>query len=65
MLDAAGLEFIGFEFRDSWMLARYRESFPDDDAATSLENWHRYECDNPSTFSSMYAFWARKHAPAA
>ena len=33
--------------------------------ATSLENGHRYECDNPSTFSSMYALWARKHAPAA
>lgn len=64
MLEAAGLEFIGFEFRDSWMLARYRERFPEDGGATSLENWHRYECDHPATFTSMYAFWARKRAPA-
>ena len=59
MLRRAGLAFIDFEFVDSWMLARYRERFPDDASATSLENWHRYERDYPATFASMYAFWVR------
>ena len=63
MLDAAGLEFIGFEFADSWMAQRYRDRFPDDATATSLENWHRYERDNPATFASMYTFWVRQKTP--
>ncbi len=64
MLERAGLALIGFEFADSWVPARYRQRFPDDPTATSFENWHRYERDNPATFASMYAFWVRRGDPA-
>ena len=65
MLGRAGLSLIGFEFTDSWTLARYRERFPDDVPATSLENWHRFERDNPATFAAMYAFWVGLEEAAA
>jgi hypothetical protein len=26
---------------------------------TSIANWHRFEIDNPGTFTNMYQFWAR------
>ena len=34
------------------------ERFPDDPRMISIENWHRFEIDNPDTFRSMYQFWA-------
>ena len=27
---------------------------------TDLEQWHRYETDNPRTFVNMYQFWVQK-----
>ena len=58
-LDDLDLEFIGFEFLDSFHQQRYRERFPQDHEARSLENWHQFEVDNPTTFLGMYQFWVR------
>jgi len=63
MIEALGLEFLGFEFPDSGITAsRYRARFPGDAALTSLSNWHRFEEEHPDTFTRMYQFWVRKPA---
>ena len=33
---------------------------PEDSNGTSLSNWGEFESNNPSTFQSMYQFWAYK-----
>lgn len=54
MIARLGLRFLGFEFPDSGgTLARYRARFSD----SSLDNWHRFEQENPDTFARMYQFW--------
>lgn len=59
-LQELGLEFLGFDFEITTILETYTTLFPDDPAATSLENWHAFECQFPHTFESMYQFWVRK-----
>jgi SAM-dependent methyltransferase len=59
-LNDLGLEFVGFEFGKSEKLADYRARFPDDSEAVNLQNWHRFELEQPDTFTSMYQFWVRK-----
>jgi hypothetical protein len=54
-----GLWFIGFE-ADPRVSRRYAERFPADRAMTSLEQWHRFEQDNPATFAGMYQFWLQR-----
>ena len=56
-----GLELIGFEIEPR-TLERYRERFPQDNAATDLSCWHVFEQDNPATFGAMYQFWAQPRA---
>ena len=58
-LASENLEFLGFELRGA-VRARYRAQFPDDPAMTNLGNWHRFEADNPDTFTGMYYFWVQK-----
>lgn len=53
------LTFLGFE-TDQATLAAYRRRFPDDLAATDLQNWHLFEREMPDTFSGMYRFWIQK-----
>jgi SAM-dependent methyltransferase len=61
MIQALGLQFLGFEFDDSGVTAaRYRARFPGDARMRDLDNWHRYEQDNPEAFSRMYEFWVRR-----
>ena len=60
LLKRAGLEFLGFELYHPWDRAAYLAAFPDDPAATSLDNWHRFERDHPDTFANTYTFWVRK-----
>ncbi len=55
---ALGLEFLGFELVDRGVLRAYRERFPEDPAAVSLENWGRFEAEHPHVFAGMYQFWA-------
>jgi tetratricopeptide (TPR) repeat protein len=55
-LDQLGLQFLGFEC-DWPTRKRFREMFPDNDAANKLEAWHQFEEIYPETFRSMYSFW--------
>ena len=65
-LEALDLEFMGFEMRDRAVLDRYRARFPDDPGAVDLDNWHRFETENPNIFVNMYQFWVKPHgAPPA
>jgi tetratricopeptide (TPR) repeat protein/SAM-dependent methyltransferase len=57
---ALGLEFLGFEAIDPRAVLAYRERFPADHAAASLENWGRFEEEFPDTFAGMYQFWVSK-----
>jgi SAM-dependent methyltransferase len=59
MLDAAGLRFLGFILPPETLNA-YRQAFPDDPAATRLDNWSDFEDRHPQTFAMMYQFWAQK-----
>jgi tetratricopeptide (TPR) repeat protein/SAM-dependent methyltransferase len=54
---ALGLEFLGFELVDHGVLRAYRERFPEDPTAVSLERWGRFEADHPHAFAGMYQFW--------
>jgi hypothetical protein len=62
MLRPLGLELLGFEFGDPSVPAAYRARFPEDRAATSLENWGRFEDEHPEVFAGMYQFWCAKPA---
>ena len=53
------LEFCGFMLPKSIRTA-YQHHFPEDSNGTSLSNWGEFENNNPSTFQSMYQFWACK-----
>ncbi len=54
------LTFVGFEFDDPQKIRKYLDRFPYDPTATSLQNWHLYEQDNPDTFIGLYVFWVQK-----
>jgi 2-polyprenyl-3-methyl-5-hydroxy-6-metoxy-1,4-benzoquinol methylase len=55
-----GLKFLGFEMKQSWIMSRFSESYPENDAPTLLSLWHQFELDNPDTFRGMYQFWVQK-----
>jgi SAM-dependent methyltransferase len=58
ILDELDLEMLGLHVHPE-VRARYRAAFPDDPAMTSVANWHRFEVENPATFTNMYQFWVR------
>ena len=58
-LNAEGLEFCGFVLPDA-VKKNYRHQYPLDIDMTSFQNWDYFEMENPSTFRSMYQFWAYK-----
>ena len=45
--------------RERTVVDRYRARFPDDLGALNLDNWSRFEIDNPNTFVGMYQFWVK------
>lgn len=53
------LRFLGFEHTAS-VISAYHRRFPDDLAATNLNNWEIFENENPDTFFGMYQFWVQK-----
>ena len=59
-LKALNLEFLGFEIRNQDTLKKFKSSFPQKGALTSLSHWHQFERKNPDTFSGMYQFWCKK-----
>ena len=56
------LDFIGFDL-DGRVLRQYRTRFADDQFATNLQNWARFEADNPDTFAGMYRIWIQRPIP--
>lgn len=59
------LQFAGFEFPDNRIKDRFRSARSHAEAIYDLEEWHRFELENPKTFSGMYQFWAQKIGPLA
>ena len=59
-LKALNLKFLGFEMRDQSTQKKFRASYPEERALTSLPHWHKFELKNPDTFRGMYQFWCRK-----
>lgn len=59
-LHQLGLKFIGFEVATPSIFLSYLEKFPADKAMSNLDNWHKYEQENPYTFFGMYQFWCYK-----
>jgi tetratricopeptide (TPR) repeat protein/2-polyprenyl-3-methyl-5-hydroxy-6-metoxy-1,4-benzoquinol methylase len=53
------LNFLGFDI-DSSVMRAYKKRFPNDPAATNLDQWRIYEEENPDTFIIMYQFWTQK-----
>ena len=52
------LEFLGFT--NYFIKKNYSEYFPNDKKNISLDNWNKFEIDNPDAFIGMYKFWVRK-----
>ncbi|CAK0780525.1 Methyltransferase domain-containing protein [Gammaproteobacteria bacterium] len=53
------LIFLGFEIRND-VLFTYQQRFPNDPAATRLDQWQILETEKPDTFLGMYQFWIQK-----
>ena len=59
-LNDLGLKFLGFELKQSSIMSKFSESYPGNDAPTSLSTWHQFELNNPDIFRGMYLFWVQK-----
>ncbi len=62
MLQRHSLEFLGFTFSNKAIVKTYQTRFPDDPDGVNLDNWHIFETEHQSTFTSMYQFWCRKRS---
>ena len=60
ILNDLNLEFLGFFFLNPLIKKKFSKLFPEDKNNISLDNWHKFEINNPDTFVSMYQFWVRK-----
>ena len=60
MIGDVGLTFRGFSFPSPAFLNAYRQRFPADPAGLDLNNWDRFEQENPSLFIRMYTFIVQK-----
>jgi ubiquinone/menaquinone biosynthesis C-methylase UbiE len=58
-LRANGLALIGLDVATP-VMAAYRARFPQDEAATDLDNWAAFEQENPRIFAAMIQFWVQK-----
>ena len=54
-----GLAFRGFQL-ERGVLARFRQTFPDQAWPGTLDCWARFEEANPHTFSGMYNLWCTR-----
>ena len=57
-LDELGLEFCGFEDKDT--ILNFKNFYRNEADIYDLELWHQYEKNHPYTFSGMYQFWCQK-----
>lgn len=58
-LQENNLDFLGLQV-NAEVLAAYKLRFPNDLAATNLNQWQIFENDHPDTFTGMYQFWLQK-----
>ena len=54
------LEFLNFIITDPLIKLKYLKNFPNDLMQNSLNNWEKFEIDNPNIFNGMYQFWLKK-----
>ena len=54
------LEFLNFIITDPLIKLKYLKNFPNDIMQNSLNNWEKFEIDNPNIFNGMYQFWLKK-----
>ena len=59
MIEQLDLEFLGIHLPGIDILDRYRAAFPDDPSLRNMDNWHRFETENPWMFRSLYKFWVQ------
>lgn len=57
-LNSLNLKFLGFEMQDHSALKKFRASYPEKHALSSLSKWHKFELKNPD--SVAYVFWCKK-----
>ena len=55
------LEFLNFIITDPLIKLKYLKNFPNDVMQNSLNNWEKFETDNPNIFNGMYQFWLKKN----
>ena len=60
-LNSLDLSFLGFELPVPDMAQRFIKLFPEKQAMTSLDCWHKFELENRESFKGMYVFWAQKN----
>jgi SAM-dependent methyltransferase len=54
------LSFLGFDVQPQ-ILAKFQRRFGRTGDVLDLDNWHRFEAENPQTFLQMYQFEVRKN----
>ena len=59
MLDARGLDFLGFELTISRVEQGFRNEYPEA-AINDLDAWDAHERRHPHSFRAMYQFWCEK-----
>ena len=57
-LKALNLKLLGFEKPDQSTVRKFRASYPENRALTSLSQWHKFELKNPDM--GGYSFWCKK-----
>ncbi len=57
-LDKLGLIFLGFE--DKLVKENFKEIYSNKIDLYNLDNWERFEKNNPRIFAGMYQFWCMK-----
>jgi SAM-dependent methyltransferase len=57
MFDAVGLAVLQVDTKLPAHRALYAQRFPDDPEATSLDNWHLLEQENPTMFAGLNSLW--------
>ena len=58
ILKNLNLEFLGFT--NPFIKNKYSKIFTNDKKNILLDNWNKFEIDNPSAFDGMYQFWVKK-----
>jgi SAM-dependent methyltransferase len=64
LLRECGLSVLKVDVKSLAHALAYRQRFPEDPAATKLENWHALELDHPTMFGGLYPLWLCRRGEA-